>query len=86
VWFTRTAARVLIDADAPPTYRIYHEGTEIANGSAAKHDDANTLGCYRIQRTADAPLFSAGEKYAMVVQWTHSAGTADARTFLFQVL
>lgn len=61
-----TAGNPAIDADDPPTYRIYEDetGTPILTGSMAKLDDANTVGFYSEQITLSAANgFEKGKSY-----------------------
>jgi hypothetical protein len=57
-----------VDADALPTFRIYEEGaaTIVDSGDAAKLDDANTLGWYRIRsQVTTAKGYEIGKIYSV---------------------
>jgi hypothetical protein len=51
------------DADALPTYRVYKAGTDtvVATGTAAKRDDANTVGYYIARAELTSPTYATGD-------------------------
>jgi len=72
-----------VDADALPSYRIYADGAEtpIETGSAAKRDDANTVGYYvvRTQLTA-AKGYAVETIYHVRVTATAGGGVSGSKT------